>query len=133
MSVPWSRAGSGFTLLFESYAMFLIENEMSVSRVARTLKVTEHRIWRVFNYWIEKAKSKDILTEINSICIDELKEIFLDIFKIGDINDAKNCLKRWCDSVVESNIETFIRFVDLIKSHSDFNNICINFLLSKFN
>ena len=63
--------GSGFTLLFESYAMFLIENEMSVSRVARTLKVTEHRIWRVFNYWIEKAKSNDILTEINSIGVDE--------------------------------------------------------------
>jgi len=46
-----------------------------------------------------------------------LKEIFLDIFKMADINDAKVCLELWCDSAVESNIEPFVRFVDLVKSH----------------
>jgi transposase len=31
VSVPWAREGSGFTLLFEAFAMHLIENEMPVS------------------------------------------------------------------------------------------------------
>ena len=248
---------SGFTLLFEAYSMLLIENEMPVAKVARTVKVTDHRIWRIFDYWLEKAKSKDDLSDVSSIGIDEtsikkghkyvtvfadmeqrrvvdvqegkdaktingfvkqlelkggnrnkisqisidmsrafiagteevfpngqitfdkfhivqhlnnamntvrkqervgndllkghkytflksnktlsdkkrsqlenitklyptlceayrLKEIFLDIFKMADINDAKVCLELWCDSAVESNIEPFVRFVDLVKSH----------------
>jgi hypothetical protein len=35
--VPWARPGSGFTLLFEAYAMLLIEYEMPVCKVAETL------------------------------------------------------------------------------------------------
>ena len=69
--VPWARTGSGFTLLFEAYSMFLIEGEMPVNNVANTLKVAAHRLWRVFNYWLETAKSKDDLSEVSEIGIDE--------------------------------------------------------------
>ncbi|MFY9260886.1 MAG: ISL3 family transposase, partial [Gallionella sp.] len=34
VSVPWARAESGFTLMFEAFAMALIEREMPVNRVA---------------------------------------------------------------------------------------------------
>ncbi|MDR1244786.1 MAG: transposase family protein [Endomicrobium sp.] len=49
IEVPWARSGSGFTLLFEAYAMLLIESEMPVCRVAENLSVTQPRIWRVFD------------------------------------------------------------------------------------
>ncbi len=40
--VPWSRKGSGFTLLFEAYAMLLIENEMPVSKVLTRWSITDN-------------------------------------------------------------------------------------------
>jgi transposase len=42
--VPWARTGSGFTLLFEAFAMLLIEYEMPINKVASTLRV-------VFEVW----------------------------------------------------------------------------------
>lgn len=47
VSTPWARPGSGFTLLFEAYAMLLIESEVPISKVASNLKVTQPRVWRV--------------------------------------------------------------------------------------
>lgn len=48
VSVPWSRAQSGFTLLFEGYVMALIENEMPVNKVGCLVKEEPHRLWRLF-------------------------------------------------------------------------------------
>jgi transposase len=69
--VPWARAGSGFTLLFEAFAMLLIEYEMPVNKVASTLRVVAHRLWRVFNFWVKDARQKDNLAEVKQIGIDE--------------------------------------------------------------
>jgi transposase len=69
--VPWARPGSGFTLLFEAFAMLLIEYEMPVSKVASTLRVVSHRLWRVFSYWVNDAVGKDVLAGVTTIGIDE--------------------------------------------------------------
>ena len=71
VAVPWARAGSGFTLLFEAYAMLLIENEMPVKKASGLLNVTPHRIWRVFKYWIGIAVDRDIQNKVCNIGIDE--------------------------------------------------------------
>lgn len=71
VSVPWARPGSGFTLLFEAYAMLLIESEMPVSKVSSIVKVTAPRIWRVFDYWIGQAVSEDNLSNVTQIGMDE--------------------------------------------------------------
>jgi transposase len=71
VSVPWARSGSGFTLLFEAYAMLLIEGEMPVSKVADSVQVTSPRLWRIFDYWIERAKSNDDLSSVCELGIDE--------------------------------------------------------------
>jgi transposase len=76
LEVPWARAGSGFTLMFEAYAMLLIAYEMPVCNVAETLEVTQPRVWRVFDYWIfdywiKKAVSKDDLSEVKRVGVDE--------------------------------------------------------------
>lgn len=69
--VPWARKGSGFTLMFEAYAMLLIENEMPVSKVAKLLGIYSQRLWNVFNYWIGKAHQEDEIEEISEIGFDE--------------------------------------------------------------
>jgi len=71
IGVPWARPGSGFTLLFEAFAMLLIEYEMPVNKVASTLRVVAHRLWRVFNFWVKDALKKDSLSEVRQIGIDE--------------------------------------------------------------
>lgn len=71
IEVPWSRPGSGFTLLFEAYAMLLIESEMPVSKVSECVGVTAPRVWRVFDYWIELAYSKDDLSNVKRFGVDE--------------------------------------------------------------
>lgn len=71
VEVPWARPGSGFTLLFEAFAMLLIEKEMPVNKVAQTIRVTAPRLWRVFNYWIKKAVAKDKVSSVEQMGIDE--------------------------------------------------------------
>jgi transposase len=71
VQVPWARPGSGFTLLFEAFAMLLIEQEMPVNKVADTVRISAPRLWRVFNYWISKAVSEDKVTDVHQIGIDE--------------------------------------------------------------
>jgi transposase len=71
IGVPWARSGSGFTLLFEAYTMLLIESEMPVCNVAEMLSVTQPRVWRVFDYWLKKAISKDDLSGVKQIGVDE--------------------------------------------------------------
>lgn len=69
--VPWAREGSSFTLLFEAFALSLIESEMPVRKVAQLLRVEAHRVWRVFNHYVTKAVSQDRLDEVQDIGIDE--------------------------------------------------------------
>ena len=71
VQVPWARPGSGFTLLFEAYAMLLIECEMPVSKAGQTMDVYPNRIWTVFNHWIKKAHDKDRVDDIQQIGFDE--------------------------------------------------------------
>ena len=69
--VPWARKQSGFTLLFEAYAMALIEKEMPVSSVGDLVKEYPQRIWNIFNYWIEIAYSQDDQGNVKRIGVDE--------------------------------------------------------------
>ena len=71
VDVPWSRKESGFTLLFEGYALKLIENEMPINKVASVLGEYANRIWTIFNHWIERARANDQVSEIKHLGIDE--------------------------------------------------------------
>lgn len=72
VSVPWARSGSGFTLLFEAFSMHLIENEMPINKVGKTLNEYPNRIWTIFNYWISIAYSEADHSEIKQLGIDEV-------------------------------------------------------------
>jgi transposase len=70
-SVPWARSGSGFTLLFEAFALALIEREMPVNRVAEILRVNPQRVWNMFNHWVGKAVESDDPSKITKLGVDE--------------------------------------------------------------
>lgn len=71
VQVPWSREGSGFTLLFEAFSMLLIESEMPVNKVGKLVAEYPNRIWTFFNYWISIAYKKADHSEVKTLGIDE--------------------------------------------------------------
>ena len=70
VQVPWARAGSGFTLLFEAVVMTMAR-DMPVNVMARLLSVTDTRLWRVINAYVEMARAKEDFSDVKRIGIDE--------------------------------------------------------------
>jgi transposase len=71
VQVPWARSGSGFTLMFEAFGMLLIESEMPVKRAAKIIRIHDTRLWRMFNYWVERARLWDNQSDVINLGIDE--------------------------------------------------------------
>ena len=70
IAVPWARPGSGFTLLFEAFAMTLVTH-MPVAAVARLMGVHDTRLWRVVVHYVERALAKVDLSDVRRLAIDE--------------------------------------------------------------
>lgn len=71
VELPWTREGSRFTLLFEAFAMMLIEREMPISKVAELMGVHDGVIRRIFNYRVTEARKTQDLLAVISIGVDE--------------------------------------------------------------
>lgn len=71
VEVPWARPKSGFTLLFEAYMMMLVESEMPVGGMSKTVKETAPRIWRIFRHWVSKSRAAIDLSAVRRIGVDE--------------------------------------------------------------
>jgi len=71
VQVPWSREGSGFTLLFEGLAVLAVESEMPVSKAANLLNIYDTRLWRILKYWVNKSLESESCKETISLGIDE--------------------------------------------------------------
>ena len=70
IAVPWARPGSGFTLLFEAYAMTLVRH-MPVAAVARLVGEHDTRMWRIVFHYVEEALKRADLADLKRVCIDE--------------------------------------------------------------
>lgn len=70
IQVPWARAGSGFTLLFEALIMTMAR-DMPVNVMARLFSVTDTRLWRVINAYVEMARARENYSDVRRIGIDE--------------------------------------------------------------
>lgn len=70
IQVPWARAGSGFTLLFEALVMTMAR-DLPVNVMARLFSVTDTRLWRVINAYVEAARAKEDFSDVKRIGIDE--------------------------------------------------------------
>lgn len=70
VDLPWARAGSGFTHLFEGLVMTLAA-EMPVRAIARLLGEHDTRIWRVVHFHIERARASERFASVRHVGVDE--------------------------------------------------------------
>lgn len=99
VQVPWARHNSGFTMLFEVFAIALIEEETPVNSVAKTVKEYPNRIWTIFRHWVNRGKRNLDLSGVRRIGVDETSRrkghsyitqfVDLDTRKTGSIT---NCM-----------------------------------------
>ena len=71
IEVPWARPGSGFTLLMESLIVVFAQSGMTVAEAARTLCVSDHRLWRVLFHHVDQAHSHIDASEVRELTVDE--------------------------------------------------------------
>jgi transposase len=111
--VPWARPNSGFTLLFEAFAMHLIECQMPVNKVGDTVSEYPRRIWTIFNFWINKAYNTADHSQVTQVGIDETSsKKGHNYATIGVDLKEHNVL----DAVGGKDAE-FIKFANTLKSH----------------
>jgi transposase len=70
IEVPWARPGSGFTLLFEAWAMLLC-GEMPVRETGRLLGEEDTRLWRLVRHYVEAAQKRRDWSQVRRLLIDE--------------------------------------------------------------
>ena len=70
VQIPWARTGSGFTMLFEALVMTMAR-DMPVNVMAKLFSVTDTRLWRVINAYVEMAIAKEDYSDVRRIGIDE--------------------------------------------------------------
>lgn len=70
VTVPWARAGSGFTLLFEALVMTLAR-EMPVRAMAGLVRENDTRLWRVIHHYVEAARQDLDMSTVTRVAIDE--------------------------------------------------------------
>jgi transposase len=70
ISPPWSGVVSGFTLLFEALLIQLCKS-MPVHNISQLTGVSDHKIWRVLDVYIDAAKFDEDLSNMTNVGMDE--------------------------------------------------------------
>lgn len=70
VQAPWARQGSGFTLLFEALVMTMCR-DMPVNVIASLFSVTDKRLWRVLEAYVEMARANEDYSEVRRVGFDE--------------------------------------------------------------
>jgi transposase len=70
VAVPWARQGSGFTLLMEALLLTLCQ-AMPVRQVAQLLAVSDLRVWRTLDHYVDQARAQEDFSAVSSIGLDE--------------------------------------------------------------
>lgn len=70
LTVPWARAGSGFTAAFEALALALCR-ELPVRQAAALLRSRDKQLWRRIEFYVEQARALDNMAGVQTVGIDE--------------------------------------------------------------
>jgi transposase len=70
VEVPWARPGSGFTQLMEALIVTLCK-AMTVRQVAQLLSVSDMRLWRVLDHYVDQARAAEDFSAVQAIGLDE--------------------------------------------------------------
>jgi transposase len=90
-AVPWARAGSGFTLLFEAMVVELARNGLTVAALARIVGEHDTRLWRVLDHYVDEARSRADFSDVQKVGVDETSRqkghVYVTLF--ADMDEAK--------------------------------------------
>lgn len=67
---PWAGRMLGFTLLFEALLLELCRN-MPVSQVARMTNVSDQKLWRMIDLYVEAARIDEDCSQLSTVGMDE--------------------------------------------------------------
>jgi transposase len=68
--LPWARAQSGFTLLFEALVMALAK-QMPVNAIAGLVGEHDTRLWRIVHHYVDDARKRQDLSGVRRLGVDE--------------------------------------------------------------
>jgi transposase len=70
ITVPWARAGSGFTLLMEGLILEM-SRSTPVRNIAQLLRVSDNRVWRVIQHYVDDAVARIDCSQVTVVGVDE--------------------------------------------------------------
>ncbi|MCA1698830.1 MAG: ISL3 family transposase, partial [Actinobacteria bacterium] len=70
VALPWARAQSGFTLLFEALVMALAK-QMPIAALAHLVEEHDTRIWRIVHHYVDEARARQDLSGVRRLGVDE--------------------------------------------------------------
>jgi len=68
--LPWARANSNFTLLFEALGLTL-SRAMPVNTVAQHLAVGDDALWSILQRYVDRARAQEDFSQVQQVGIDE--------------------------------------------------------------
>jgi transposase len=71
VEVPWARAGSSFTLLFEHDIVSLVQGGMSASKAGQRMGISGKRVFRIISRHVSTALSHQDLEDVKELSVDE--------------------------------------------------------------
>lgn len=111
--VPWSRTGSGFSLVMEAFVAALCQ-AMPVAHVARLVGVSDDRIWRVLKHHVSQARAQEDHSAVTQVSVDETSarrgQRYITLF-----HDAQ--ARRLLFATPGRDAQTFHRFADDLRDH----------------
>ncbi|MEE4277941.1 MAG: helix-turn-helix domain-containing protein, partial [Halieaceae bacterium] len=70
VAVPWARPETGFTQLMEALLVTLCQ-AMPVRQVAQLLGVSDMRVWRTLDHYVDQARAQEDFSQVSAIGLDE--------------------------------------------------------------
>jgi len=71
VEVPWSRPGSGFTLLMEAFILVLVQSGMTPAQAAGLIGEHDTRLWRLLKHYVKQARAAADFSQVTAIGVDE--------------------------------------------------------------
>lgn len=105
---PWSRPGSGFSLLMEALLVVLAK-QMPVRAIGRLLDLNDGQIWRILDYYVAAARQREDFSAVDHVGLDETASRrghhYVSLFH--DLK--KRRLLFACEGRDKSVVETFVK------------------------
>ncbi len=105
---PWSRPGSGFSLLMEALIVVLAK-QMPVRAVAELLGLNDGQVWRILDYYVDAARKEEDFSLVRSVGLDETASRrghnYISLFH--DLDQRR--LLFACEGREKTVVETFVK------------------------